>query len=93
MSDDIEFTEVLGLVGCVAGIVVGGIAGYKIGGEAINYAKNIANNTDLLAYIVKQHPIIIKYITTTGVAGIIGSLGTIGGGLAGLVIDVAAGRR
>lgn len=65
------------------GMITFGIAGlymgYQLGSEAVEYAKTLKENQDVLAYVVNQHPTITTLATTFGVGGIMSQVGALGG--------------
>jgi len=66
-------------IGALAFAIGGLYMGYNLGSEAVEYAKTIAENPDVLGYVVNQHPVITKVVTTVGVGNLMGELGKLPG--------------
>lgn len=75
-------------VGAIALGVVGMYMGYKLGSEAVEYAKRITD-PDVIGYVVYQHPGITKLVTTLAVGELMAEIGRLPGGL----VDVLFGTR
>lgn len=78
-----KFEFIFGAISVGAGFYIG----YKLGGEAVQYAKTITETPDLLGYIISQHPILTRILAIYGFGEI---LGRIGGGICGKTIDALA---
>jgi len=68
---------------------VGLYIGYRLGAEAVEYSKTITENTDVLSYVVRQHPGLTKLVTTLGIGNIFTAIGGLSGGL----VDIILGTR
>lgn len=76
MSKTTGLFEGLGAIGFgIAGLYMG----YQLGSEAVEYARTLIENQDVLAYVVNQHPTITKLVTTFGVGGAMSEVGKLGG--------------
>ena len=76
MSKITGLFEGLGAIGFgIAGLYMG----YQLGSEAVEYAKTITENQDVLAYIINQHPAITKLTTALVVGEIMVEVGKLGG--------------
>ncbi len=66
------------------GTIAGGIArfyiGYKLGSDAVDYAKTLTS-PDTLGYILREHPTLTTLVSTLSVAGIGGEVGAVPGSL------------
>lgn len=71
------------IIGGLAGIVIGAIAGVEFAGELTQYAKHAAEHADTLGYIVSQNPSLTYGIS----AGVGASIGGFVGIIPGRVID------
>ena len=82
-------SEIKGLFEAIGGLTLG-IAGlyigYKLGAEAVEYTKTIAENPDVLGYVVNQHPAMTKLVTTLGIGVVMSEVGRVSGGLVDLVL-------
>lgn len=87
MLSKLEDLSTSGKIGLFLGTFMGATLGYGLGTEAVEYARKIAENPDVVTYMVKVHPNITKALTTISF-GIIGNrLGVIGSELTDLVLE------
>ncbi len=72
------------------GIIVGGIAGtyvgYKLGSDAVDYAKTLTS-PDTLGYILKEHPTLTTIVATLGVANFGAEIGALPGAFLDGLLD------
>lgn len=71
------------LIGETVSGALGLYTGYKYGVDVVEYAKTIAENQDILTYLVNQHPIITEVAT----ALCVGELYAVGGRTLGSGLD------
>jgi len=66
-------------IGAIGFGIAGLYMGYQLGSEAVEYARTITENQDVLAYVINQHPTITKLVVTLGVGGAMSEVGKLGG--------------
>ena len=63
----------------VAGAIVGCVAGWKFGAEAVEYANQLTEHVDVLSALVKNHPTVTKVLGLAAGAEVVGSVTRLGG--------------
>lgn len=71
----------------IGGSIAGAYIGWKAGAEAVKYATQIAQNPDVIGMLVKEHPLITKFVTLGIGVKVVGGVSRLGGTL----IDRIAG--
>lgn len=67
-------------VGTIVGAVAGIYIGYKLGSDAVDYAKTLTS-PDTLGYILREHPNLTTLVSTLGIGGLGAEVGTVPGSL------------
>ena len=70
----------------IGGAIVGAYIGWKAGAEAVEYATQIAQNPDVIGMLVKEHPLITKFVTLGIGAKVVGGISRFGGTLVDRVV-------
>jgi hypothetical protein len=74
-------------LGTISFGIAGLYIGYQLGSEAVEYARTITENQDVLVYVINQHPIITKLVTTVGICEAMSEVGKLGG-----LVDLVLGN-
>ena len=76
-----EFNGPLETLTYIGGAIAGAYIGWKAGAEAVEYATQIAQNPDVIGMLVKEHPLITKFVTLRIGVKVVGGVSSLGGTL------------